>query len=908
MYIVNEIEQKWQEKWGSVFEADIDESKPKFFVTFPYPYLNGDLHLGHGFTATRIDVFARYKRMRGYNVLFPFAFHATGEPIVGLAKRVKEGDEKQITTLKLMGIPEHEIRNFEDPKYVVEYFRNKAEETARMMGFSVDWRRKFTTIDREYNRFIEWQYWTLKEKGYIKKGTHPVIWCPKCESPTGDHDRLEGEGVTYTKMVILKFRKNDKILPCATLRPETIFGVTNLWIHPEIEYVIAEVDGKKWILSKEAAKKLKNQLKNVEIIGTIKGRELVGKYAENPITGEKVIILPAEFVDPDFGTGIVMSVPAHAPYDYIALKDLENTEYRELVKNIKPISIIKSEGFGEYPTIEVCKNITSQEETEKLEEATKTVYKKEFHTGVLKENCGKYAGKKVSEVKDKIIDDFVNQGIADIMYETEDVVICRCKTKCIVKILTDQWFLNYSNPEWKNKAKECLNSMKIYPEEARAAFEYTIEWLEDKACARKSGLGTRLPWDKEWIVETLSDSTIYMALYTIAHKIMNKIPPEKLDKSVFDYIFLGKNSEKAEKFLSKETLEDLRKEFLYWYPVDFRNSAEELIYNHLTFFIFHHTAIFPRELWPRSIGVNGMVMVEGEKMSKSKGNFIVLKDIINKFGADVVRLTLMYSAERMENPDWREENTIAMKHRLERFLELAEEYRNAADETTILDRYLISKTQKHIKKVLECYENTLFRSVIQTWIDLMNDIKEYKNRGGNGYEFKEAYETLIKIIAPIAPHHAEEAWERIGKKEFVSLMQFPEPDQNKIDRILEKQFAFVKNVEEDICELEKRFGKAKKIKVIVASEKKREILKNLPENIREVPRYIYPKLGKNWFSDYIVKHAPEIDREPLTQEQEIEILKTLKPEYEVEREEESKEEKASRAIPGKPAIILEFEE
>src|SRR3990172_493937 len=202
------IEVKWQTKWEKMklHESNIvDWSHKGLLVTFPYPYLNGALHCGHGFTASKVDFFARFKRLQGFNVLFPFAFHATGEPIVGVAKRVRQKDASQIKALRLSGIPENELSKFTDPEYVASYWREKAILVAKKVGWSIDWRRQFITIEPLYKKFIEWQYLTLRELGYVKKGTHNVVYCPSCQSPTGDHDRLTGEGATVIEFNLVKF-------------------------------------------------------------------------------------------------------------------------------------------------------------------------------------------------------------------------------------------------------------------------------------------------------------------------------------------------------------------------------------------------------------------------------------------------------------------------------------------------------------------------------------------------------------------------------------------------------------------------------------------------------------------------------------------------------------------------------
>ena len=208
------------------------------------------------------------------------------------------------------------------PEKIVEYFAKEAEKALRDIGYSIDWRRKFTTTDEPYQKFIEWQFWKLKEKGLIAKGSHPVRFCPNCNNPVEDHDLLMGEEATIVDYTVIKFYMLSEfgkiIFPCATLRPETVFGVTNIWVKPTT-YVLAKVDGEVWFISKECAEKLKYQEKEIEILKEVSAEEFIGKFVVNPVTGKEVPILPAEFVDTDNATGVVMSVPAHAPYDYVEI-------------------------------------------------------------------------------------------------------------------------------------------------------------------------------------------------------------------------------------------------------------------------------------------------------------------------------------------------------------------------------------------------------------------------------------------------------------------------------------------------------------------------------------------------------------------------------------------------------------
>ena len=814
-----QIEEKWQAKWDGahVFEADPDPARKKVMVTFPYPYMNGPLHVGHAFTASRVDAYARFKRMQGYNVLWPWGWHWTGQPLLGASQRVARGDQDYIRVLREMdGVPEAELQKFVDPLYMAQYYTNEGRLAAKGIGFSVDWRREFTTIWPTYQKFIEWQYKNLQEKGYVTRGTHPVVWCPKDQSPTGDHDRQVGEGVTPEEYTLIKYKLDETtFLPAATFRPETIYGITNMWINPDATYVEATVNGENWIISQEAAEKLKEQERKVHVTRVFKGSELIGKTFETPVTKERFPILPGWFVDPKTATGVVYSVPAHAPFDWLALKDLQQKPEvmrdfgvdPEVVKQIKPVSIIKVDGFGEFPAVEIVEQMGIKDQHDpKADEATKALYKKEFHSGVLKQNCGPYAGKTIREVKDLLIADFRKLGAADCMYDLPETVICRCMTQCIVKILSDQWFLNYSDKQWKAKAKEAIAQMNIYPESAKPWFYTVIDWLREWACARTTGFGTPLPWGKGWIIETLSDSTVYMAFYTINNQIKkNNVKPEALTPEVFDYIFYGKgNAAEISKAsgLTVELLDSMRSEFMYWYPFDLRNSAKELVPNHLSFCIFHHAALFPPQYWPKGIGVNGMLMIEGKQMHKSKGNFITMKGAVEKYGADATRCGLLLGAEGMDDPDWRAENVSDLQGKFESLLGFASGIITSAkvNEETVLEKWLQSKLQHRIKEVTESIDELKTRTALQVALfEVWNDLRWYIQRKGNtnALALSEAVKVWIKMLAPFAPYMCEELWSQTGEAGFISTAPWPKYDESKISLAAEEQENLVNDMIED---------------------------------------------------------------------------------------------------------------
>jgi leucyl-tRNA synthetase len=927
----HKLARKWQRKWKTqrVFESEVDKNKPKFFLTTPYPYVNGLLHLGHTYTYARVEVFSRFKRMRGYNVLFPFAFHATGSPIETAAKRVAENEEKQISTLKLMGFTDEQIPAFKEPLHWIKTFSKAAEKDLNSYGLSIDWRRTFITTDLNprYDKFIKWQFNTLKKKGIVAQGSHPVVWCSKENAPVGDHARAEGEGEVPNEMVLLKFRTDGHILPCATFRPETAFGVTNIWVNPEITYIEADVDGEHWMITEQCAKKLQDQKRNVKEIRKITGKEIIGAHVTNPVTGTKVPIFPANFVTADTGTGIVMSVPSHAPYDCMALKELQD---KGQAKDVKPISLISVEGFGEHPAVEICTKMQIKNTADpKLEEATAEVYKKEFHTGKLKQNTGKYAGKTIQQAKPEIIADFRAEKKADILYELMNPVICRCLTRCHVKIVDNQWFLKYGDETWKQQAMKCLQTMKLYPEKVRPQFEYVIDWLRDWACTREFGMGTSLPWDKKWKIESLSDSTIYNAFYTIVHHL-KKVPLGKIKDKLFDYVFLGVGNP-DELGVDRKILNDMRTEFKYWYPVDFRSSGKDLVQNHLAFYIFNHTAVFPEQYWPRGIAVNGYISVQKQKMSKSKGNFKTLRDVVTAYGPDITRIAILSTGEEMNDVDWDPEHAEALQGKLEQWYEFALKYygKNGNNqERKEIDKWMEHQLHSAIKDATSAMDETLYRTAIaRGFFDLQRHLKWYNRRTAgkmNQDVLNQIIEAQTLMLAPFAPHLSEEIWNKLGKQLIVND-KWPAFDTNKINPEIEKAEALMAQVIEDVGQVLKlaKVEKPQKITLFAANDWKAKLFRRLKEtmantrDIGQIMKTIMAEFKENAqdaapLVQKIVKDPSKLPINIAHQEAEyqnlIDAVPFLKEEFncaiEIIKEQESTETKAKQALPGKPAILV----
>ncbi len=857
------VEDKWIKIWEGkkIFEADPDEHKKKVLVTVPFPYMNGPLHVGHALTDGRADVYARFKRMQGMNTLFPWAWHWTGQPLVAAAERLSKGDPAIVNEfVELEHVPKEDIPKFYDPLYMAKYYTDDGRESLKRLGLSIDWRREFHTTDLEpsFNRFVLWQMNKLREKGYISRGTHPVVWCPHDQSPTGDHDRLEGEGVAWEEFFLILFPKekeqNTKF-PAATLRPETIYGVTNLWINPNAQYVEALVNEKEhWIISSRAAIKLVEQLKKIQIIKEIPGRELIGSRVVHPLEAQRtLLVLPGNFVDSDNGTGVVYSVPAHAPADYVALRDIKNdistqrkfSLSKSELDEIEPIPVISVPGMGELPAEEITNRMGIKDQSDpKVAVATSEIYKKEFHHGILNPNTGSFGGMHVSEAKPIIAEKLKQLAIADSMYELPEKVICRCTTECIVKILEDQWFLKYSDPEWKKLAHECIDKASIYPENARQWFHDVIDWFRDWPCARRVGLGTPLPWSPGWIVETLSDSTIYMAFYTLISTIRKyKIDPVYLTESLFSYVVLGEatlESVKKETKLPEDILEEMRNQFEYWYPVNLRNSAKELIPNHLTFFVFQHVAFFPEKMWPTGISANGMMTRDGAKMSKSKGNLVTLKQALNEYGADVVRASVFAGSDGLDDVDWREKNVQDFEAKINSLssfiLSLGEIESDSQMSTREEDQWLETQIQYKVSSVIQDLDEMKIKSAFQTvFYGYWSDLRYYLKRTDAPSKslLSNAAQIWIRLLSPFIPYTCEELNSRQGNSDLISVSKFPEPDYSKITPAAVLKEMLIQGLVEDAQSITKLFqNKPSKLYLFVAPSWTYELLNAAIESRR----------------------------------------------------------------------------
>ncbi|MFH4984011.1 hypothetical protein AB6A40_010720 [Gnathostoma spinigerum] len=335
--------------------------------------------------------------------------------------------------------------------------------------------------------------------------------------------------------------------------------------------------------------------------------------------------------------------------------------------------------------------------------------------------------------------------------------------------------------------------MNTFSEEVRRNLEATIDWLHEHACSRSYGLGSKLPWDPQYLIESLSDSTIYMAYYAVAYLLQGGIldgskpgplgiRAEEMNDACWDYIFLNRPYDGTVMPVAEDKLSRLQHEFIYWYPVDLRVSGKDLVQNHLTYFLFNHVAIWKDrpEMWPRSIRANGHLLLNNEKMSKQTGNFMTLYDCIEKFSSDGMRLSLADAGDYVEDANFVFEMADAGILRLYNLLEWVRDMVvirsnkgfRTGDTSSFADRVFSNEMNTAILRTASNYEKTLFKEALKSgFFEYQAYRDKYRELCGGDIGMHERLvfrfiESQAIILSPICPHVCEQIWEIIGKVLF----------------------------------------------------------------------------------------------------------------------------------------------
>ncbi|MBI0584057.1 MAG: leucine--tRNA ligase [Methanomassiliicoccus sp.] len=823
-----EIEAKWQERWydARLYEANRD-TRPKFMIIFAYPGLTGYLHVGHMRGYTYVDAIARYKRMTGYNVLFPVGTHATGNGAISLAKRIREKDKKTIDYLLANGCPEETLAKLTEPQQVVDFF-NKVyvNQYWKRFGFLADWRRFTSTTNPDYGKFIQWQFRKLNEAGLLIQRPYFAPACVECGPVAVDAsetDLSKGGSAETTEYTLLKFRCGDMFLIAATLRPETVYGQTNFWVNPEVEYVKVRRNGETWVISRPSYDKMVYQKDGLELLGTVPGTDLIGRICVAPVIHRDVPVLPATFADPDVGTGLVTSVPSDAPDDWISLKLLQADEAEmskygldpEMVRAIRPIAIIETKGYGPLPAVEMVDKMgITRSGDPRLDEAKKAIYKDGFHTGRMNANAGEFAGMKVEEAKELIKKMMVEAGEAELFYDLSEEVVCRCGRPVVIKKVPDQWFIDYANAPLTDNSKRHARTMHILPQEYYVNVQGVLDWFRERACVRQGNwLGTRFPFDDKWIIEAISDSTLYPIYYLVSQYFNSgQLDAAAMDEVFFDHVFLGRGTAaevSASTGTPVELIERIRADVLYWYPLDINLGGKEHMTVHFPAFLMNHVAILPEDLWPRGIFVNWYVTGKLGKISKSKGGAEPIPDAAERFGVDALRLYYAHIAAPFADVEWDEGAIQNYSSRIDRILRTIEELKTVqGKETQKVDDWLLSRMSNRAMTIRAAMEEFDLRKMAnEAYFETLADVRWYLRRGGcNTDTVARVLRAWIRSIAPITPHVAEEMWVGIGEKGFVSIAPYPEPEELPSNREAEVAENYLEGVMTDINEILKVTG------------------------------------------------------------------------------------------------------
>jgi leucyl-tRNA synthetase len=797
------LEAKWLERWqeAGVYEARRGQvTEKKFLLHFAYPGISGYLHVGHlrGFSYS--DVFVRYKRMTGHRVLFPAGFHASGIPSVGLARKVERGDTDTLAYLANNGCPPDVIPKLKDPAEVVRYFsRVYADDYWRRFGYLIDWRTLCTTIDPGYNRFIQWQFRRLNDRGLLVVKPHFGPHCPLDGAVAVDPSETDisrGGHAEINEYNLLKFRLADgRVLPCATLRPETVFGVTNLWLGPDASYATVRVGEEEWILAEPAVEKLRGQRSDMgELVGVpFPGRQLLGESATNPLTGAQVPVLPGAFVNPNRATGVVMSVPAHAPFDYQALQEVR--------PDIPPIVIIQNPKTKGVPAAEAVRKhgVRAQTDKEALDAATEEVYADEFHGGQMLDNTGPLAGLKVSEAKQAIRDVLEQTGQLATFQDFNDDVICRCGRTVHVRRIPDQWFIQYSNGELTAESQRHAQAMDVFPAEYKRDLPAVLDWFGDRACIRKgSWLGTEFPFKPGWIIEPISDSTFYSAYYTVSPYVNDgRLSPDDLTDAFFDHVFLGRGEP------ATPVWSEVRKDFEYWYPVDINLGGKEHKTVHFPPYIMNHVALLPERLRPRGIFVNWWVTQKaGQKISKSKGGAEPIPNAAKKYSVDGMRLYYCHVSSAHVDLEWDADIVLDYRQRVQRLYQFVTDFTEAeaGPSAAGVDEWLRAAWNARLDAARAAFEVYDLRAATsQLYFEFYNDLQWWTRRGGRRNEASTGvFLEWVRALAPVTPFLAEELHEFLGGDGLATTSTFPEPSRDATEPATRAREDYVRAVLDDI--------------------------------------------------------------------------------------------------------------
>ncbi len=752
------IEKKWQNQWESekVFEVSEKGIGKKYYVLVMFPYPSGSgLHMGHALNYTIGDVYARFKRMQGFNVLNPIGFDSFGLPAENAAIAAKS-HPKEFTEMA--------IKN---------YIRQ-----LKGLGISYDWNRMIETHKPEYYRWDQWIFLKMFERGLAYKKKSPVNFCPKCNTVLANEQvhngkcwrhkdakikikhlnqwffkitdyaeelnnldklnnwpemikKLQKNWIGKSYGAEIKFKINREEWKIFTTRPDTIFGVTFMVIsaqHPRLMELVSE----------KQKREVENFLKRIkstsqeDIEKLEKEGVFTGSYAINPMTNEKVPVYAGNFVLADYGSGIVMAVPAHDQRDYEFAK-----KYKIPIKEV-----IKGEKS----------NLRERAHTDK---------------GTLI-NSGHFNGLNNEEAKEKIIEYLIKEklGRKTINYRLKDWLISRqrfwgapipivyCEKCGIIPV-----------PE-KDLPVKLPENIKFKSEKNPLVDDKKFVETKCPKCGDKAKRETDT-------MDTFVNSSWYFLRYC----------DPKNNKEIFD-----------------------KKKTKYWMPIDQYIGGKEHACMHLIYFRFYTK--FLRDLKLIDFdepAVNlfnqGMLYAEnGEMMSKSAGNVVLPETVSEKYGIDTARLFLVSASSPDSDKSWDEKG-------IEGSLRFISKIFNVNPSSGKMSEKLESKMNSAVKRITEQIEKFQYNLSAIGLREFFDCIEKEPD--------KKAFETFLKLLHPFCPHITEEFWHKLGNKSFISLEKWPVCDEKKINKSLEDEEKQIEQTKNDVLNILKIMqGKGQKSEII----------------------------------------------------------------------------------------------
>lgn len=743
LYNPNEIESKWQKKWDDdhLYESNIDESKPKFYALTMLPYPSGDLHIGHWYAISPSDARARYKRMNGYNVMFPMGFDAFGLPAENAA-----------------------IKRKVHPKTWTYANIDKMRNQFKTMGAMFDWRREMVSSDEKYYHWTQWFFLQLYKKGLAYRKLSPVDWCPNCnttlarEQVWGDDRHCERCGTPVIKkdltqwffritnyaeellrydgidwpervktlqtnwigksegaLVTFKTEAGDP-LEIFTTRPDTLWGATFMVLAPEHPLVQklttpehqAEVE--QYILDATRQTDIQRESSDKAKTGVF-----TGGYAVNPVSGEKIPVWIADYVLMTYGTGAIMAVPAHDQRDFEFARAFKLPI--KVVVQPAGVSLIEADDMiASIPAVGTLVN-----------------------SGELTDTPGDQSIKKAVEYVQKI-----GAGKGSTNYRLRDWLISRqrywgapipmvyCPTCGTQPVPEDQLpIVLPEDVEWKPTGESPL---KLHP-----TWRFTT-------CPKCGGKAER----ETDTMDTFMCSSWYPMRY---------LSPD-YDKGPFD-----------------------PKEYNYWMPVDVYTGGIEHATMHLLYVRFFHKAL-------RDMGITkgdepmlqlrnqGMVLGEdSEKMSKSRGNVVAPDSLVQSYGADTTRAYLMFFSRWDMGGPWSSGGIDGTSRWLRRLWTTVLEPVNTGKPGDDAVKALRRKLHQTLKAVTKDYETFEFNTIVSGLMELLNEMVRAKAELYGSPAWKEAVEIYLKMLAPVTPHISEELWQMIGKPYSIHTQAWPKVDE-----------------------------------------------------------------------------------------------------------------------------------